>query len=67
MRDMDTEGVAKAIEADAGEPLSDLRQALEEARIGVGRVTTPEQVLDRQARERCGMTQEPFALDVVRR
>ena len=31
MRDIDIESVAKAIEADAGEPLTDLRQALNEA------------------------------------
>jgi putative transcriptional regulator len=44
------EKIAKAIEADAGEPLPDLRQALEEAKARVGRVTTPEQMLVRQAR-----------------
>jgi len=61
MRDIDIESVAKAIEADAGEPLPDLRQALNEAKQGVGRVTTPEQILVRQARERCGLTQVSFA------
>jgi putative transcriptional regulator len=61
MNDIDTESVAKAIEADAGESLPDLRQALIEAKLGVGRVTTPEQMLVRQARERCGLTQASFA------
>lgn len=53
--------VAAAIEADAGETLSDLRQALAEAKAGRGRVTTPEQVLLRQAREKSGLTQAAFA------
>ena len=61
MRGMGIEGVAKAIEADAGEPLADLRQALREAKAGAGRVTTPEQSLVRRARERCGLTQASFA------
>lgn len=61
MHDIDIESVAKAIEADAGEQLPDLRQALKEAKIGAGRVTTPEQILVRQARERCGLTQASFA------
>lgn len=58
---IDIEAVAKAIEADAGESLPDLRQALEEARMGVGRVTTPEQLLVRQAREQAGLSQAAFA------
>lgn len=41
--------VAAAIEADAGEALPDLRQALAEANDEKGRVTTPEQMLVRQA------------------
>ena len=49
MTRMDIEKVAKAIEADAGEALPDLRQALAEAREEMGRVTTPEQVLVRRA------------------
>ena len=44
---MDIEKVTKAIEDDAGEPLPDLRQALEEAKARVGRVTTPEQIVER--------------------
>jgi putative transcriptional regulator len=42
---MDVEKIAKAIEADAGEPLPDLRQALTEAQSRTGRVTTPGGVL----------------------
>ena len=41
--------VAAAIEADAGEALPDLRQARAEANDETGRVTTPEQMLVRQA------------------
>ena len=58
---MDVEKIAKAIGADAGEALPDLRQALAEAGAGVGRVTTPEQLLVRQARMRSGLTQAAFA------
>ncbi len=61
IRKIDVEKVAKAIEADAGEALPDLRQALAEAKAGVGRVTTPEQVIVRQAREKSGLTQAAFA------
>lgn len=61
MRDIDIEAVAKAIEADAGELIPDLRQALQEAKAGAGRVTTAEQMLVRQARERSGLTQAMFA------
>jgi len=58
---IDIEAVAKAIETDAGETLPDLRQALMEAQAGTGRVTTLEQILVRQARERTGLTQVAFA------
>lgn len=61
MRDIDIEKVAKAIEDDAGQEIPDLRQALMEAKAGVGRVTTPGQMLVRQARERSGLTQALFA------
>jgi putative transcriptional regulator len=61
-RKIDIEKVAAAIEADAGEFLPDLRQALAEAKTGMaGRVTTPEQILVRQAREKVGLTQAAFA------
>ena len=58
---MDIEAMAKAIEADAGEPLPDLRQALAEARDGIGRVTTAEQILVRSARAKTGLSQQAFA------
>ncbi|KWT70127.1 MULTISPECIES: helix-turn-helix domain-containing protein [unclassified Variovorax] len=61
IRKTDIEAVARAIEADAGEVLPDLRQALTEAKEGVGRVTTPEQILVRQARQKSGLTQADFA------
>jgi putative transcriptional regulator len=61
IRKIDVEKVAKAIEADAGEVLPDLRQALAEAKAGFGRVTTPEQIIVRQAREKSGLTQTAFA------
>ncbi|MCQ9616487.1 helix-turn-helix domain-containing protein [Paenalcaligenes niemegkensis] len=52
---------AGAIEDDAGEVLPGLRQALSEAKAGVGRMTTPEQLLVRQARQKSGLTQAAFA------
>lgn len=61
LKDMDIDAVANAIEADAGEVLAELRQALKEAQQGIGRVTTPEQMLVRQAREKSGLTQVAFA------
>ncbi len=61
IKKIDVEKVASAIEADAGEALPDLRQALTEAQTGHGRATTPEQVLVRQARQVSGLTQSAFA------
>lgn len=61
MKKLNIEKAARAIELDAGVPLSDLRQALEEAKAGIGRVTTPEQILVRQARSRAGLSQQAFA------
>lgn len=62
IKKIDIDAVTKAIEADAGESLADFRQALMEAKTGnVGRVTTPEQILVRQAREKSGLTQTVFA------
>ncbi len=63
---MDMEKIAKAIEADAGDALPELRQALQEAqdiRAGrvVGRVTTPEQLLVRAARAKLRLSQADFA------
>lgn len=62
IKEIDIDAVVKAIEADAHEHLLDLRQALKEAKEGIaGRVTTPEQILVRQAREKAGLTQTMFA------
>ncbi len=61
IRKIDIDKVAAAIEADAGKSLPDLRQALAEAKAGLGRKTTPEQILVRQAREKSGLTQAAFA------
>lgn len=49
------------IELDAGETIPELRQALAEAQTMQGHITTPEQILVRQARERTGLTQALFA------
>jgi putative transcriptional regulator len=62
LQNLDIEAEARAIEADAGESLPDIRTALAEVKSGnVGRVTTPEQILVRQAREKSGLTQAVFA------
>jgi len=61
IKKIDVDKVAAAIEADAGEALPDLRQALAEAKAGDGRVTTPDQILVRLAREKSGLTQVAFA------
>lgn len=62
MKKIDVEKVAKAIEDDAGQPIEGLRESLAQAKAGVfARVTTPEQMLVRQAREASGLTQPGFA------
>ena len=61
IKKIDIEKVAAAIDADAGESLPDLRRALAEAQAGLGRVTTAEQILVRQARQKSGLTQAAFA------
>lgn len=61
IKKIDIEKVAVAIETDAGESLPNLRQALAQAQAGLGRVTTPEQMLVRQARKKAGLTQAAFA------
>ena len=58
---MDIEKIAKAIEADAGGALPELRQALTEAEAGLGRITTREQILTRAARKATGLSQQAFA------
>lgn len=62
-RSFDIEKVAQAIEADMGAVLPDIRQALAEVRTGTttARVTTPEQILLRQARQKTGLSQAEFA------
>ena len=62
---MNIEKVAKAIEADAGMPLAALRTALAEATSGVGRVTSAEQILVRQARAKTGLSQLAFAARIA--
>lgn len=59
------EKIAQAIEADAGEALPDLRQALAEAQAGLGRVTTAEQIIVRQARQAAGLSQPEFAARIA--
>ena len=49
LKKLNVEKVAVAIEADAGQPLPGLRDALAEAKAGLaGRVHTPEQVVARR-------------------
>lgn len=62
MKKLDVEKVAKAIEDDAGQSIDGLRESLAQAKAGMfARVTTPEQMLVRQAREASGLTQAGFA------
>jgi len=64
---MDIEKVAQAIEADAGQALPDLRQALAEVEhIRAGkrdgcRITRPEQLMVRATRNTLGLSQAEFA------
>jgi putative transcriptional regulator len=60
--DLDVDAEVAAIEADAGEPVPGLRESLDEAKRGeFGRVTTPEQMLLREARKLTGLSQGEFA------
>lgn len=60
--DMDVEAVARAVEADAGEAVPCIRDALQQLKRGeVGRVTTPEQLLIRKVRQATGLSQEAFS------
>ncbi len=62
LRNIDVEKIAKAIEADAGVPLPDLRKSLQDAKEGkFGRTHTPEQILVRSARKKLGLSQSKFA------
>lgn len=59
---IDAQAMAKAFEAHEGEPLPGLREAFEQARRGeFARVTTPEQMLIREARKMTGLSQGEFA------
>jgi putative transcriptional regulator len=59
---LDVEATARAIEADAGEPLPGLREALSEVKQGKNaRVTSPEQLILREARRMTGLSQDEFA------
>lgn len=63
-RNFDIEKVAAAIEADLGEALPDIRQALAEVKRGPdarARTSTPAQILLRRTRAQLGLTQEQFA------
>jgi len=63
-RHFDIEAVAQAIEADAGQALPDLRQALTEVKAGTGdgcRITRPEQMIVRATRNKLGLSQTEFA------
>ena len=59
---MNIEIIAKAIEADAGVELSELRESLAEMQAGVrGRINTSEQLLLISARKKLGLSQQAFA------
>lgn len=61
-KNFNIEKIARAIEADMAEALPDLRTALTEVKARTpGRVTTPEQILLRQARTKTGLSQVEFA------
>jgi putative transcriptional regulator len=63
LKNIDVEAAARAIEADEdGEYIPGIREALEQAKRGeIGRVTTPEQMLLREARKTTGLSQDEFA------
>ena len=67
LKDLNVEKVARAIEADAGEPLDGLRQSLAEAKAGLfAAVHTPEQIVARRRGRPVGSvqatTKEPVKL-----
>jgi len=67
LKTLNIEKVAAAIEADAGQALPSLREALAEAKAGkVGRVHTPEQIVARRRGRPLGsvaaVTKEPVKL-----
>ncbi|MCQ8128389.1 type II toxin-antitoxin system MqsA family antitoxin [Methylomonas sp. WSC-6] len=58
---MNIEKIAKAIEADAGQSLEDLRQSLAEMQASEGRTTTKGQILLRTVRTKTGLSQQTLA------
>ena len=67
LKKLSVENVAAAIEADAGQALPGLREALAEAKAGqAGRVHTPEQIVARRrgrpAGSVCAVSKEPVKL-----
>lgn len=59
---MNIEAIAKAIEADAGMELPELRDSLAEMQAGIsGRTTTAEQILILSVRKKLGLSQTAFA------
>lgn len=67
LKDLNVEKIAQAIEADFGESLPDIRQALAEAKNGIGaRVTTPAQIEARRRGRPAGsvqaVTKEPVKI-----
>jgi len=64
LKNIDVEATALAIEADEGQAISGLRENLAEVKADPSkgcRVTTPAQILVRQARRKSGLTQVAFA------
>jgi len=62
LKNLDVQATASALEDDAGQPLPGIQQALADVKAGVaGRVTTPAQILIRQARKAAGLSQIEFA------
>ncbi len=67
LKNLNVEKIAQAIEADMGEPLADIRQALAEAKAGTfAAVHTPEQMAARRRGRPVGsvqaVTKEPVKL-----
>lgn len=50
-----------AIDTEMQQFMADLEQSIQEAKAGLGRVTTPEQILVRSTRARTGLSQQAFA------
>jgi len=62
LKNIDVEATARALEADEGESIPCIREALKQTKYGeIARVTTPEQLLLREARRMTGLSQAEFA------